>query len=182
MFVLSAKLLPGGIMFNLHINLAMALAGLRSVVDRFGESHVGTMGDGRGCAYVENVDGLRLVPSCIVGQFFADLGILRVLTVADDAAFVGCKIPGSDLRNQGGMSKELRTTLADKFGVTMTDEAFTFLTTAQFEQDGEYAWGEAVERAAAAILRERGEPQTAVEILALQAEDGDTGKPTGGTF
>jgi hypothetical protein len=168
--------------FNLHITLAMALAGLRSVVDRIGEHHVGTMGDGRGCAYVENVDGVRLVPSCIVGQLFADLGVLRALVISSDASFSGCQIPGSDLRNEGGMSPELRKRLAEESGITMSDEAFTFLQTAQFEQDNEYAWGVAVERAAQRILRDRGEPQTAVEILSLQAEDGDTGKPTGGTF
>lgn len=162
-------------MFNLHITLAMALTGIKSIVERFGHDHIGSLPEG-GCAYVEKVDGIRLVASCIVGQFFADLGILRVL-VGD--GYSGSTIPGlCGIRNEIAMTDDLRERLAVKWGITFADEAWTFLSTAQVEQDGAAQWGQAAEEAAKKILSLRGEPCTAMGVLALQAEDGDTGKPT----
>lgn len=161
-------------MFNLHITLAMALAGLTDIVERFGKHHVATPANGA-CAYIVKVEGQRLVPECIIGQFFADLGILRVL-LSDNA--YGVAIQNCNMQNAPGTgSDEFRELCAD-FGITFSDEAYSFIRAAQASQDNEYAWGKAVEDAAVEILQARNEPRTAVEILALQAEDGDTGKPT----
>lgn len=162
-------------MFNLHITLAMALTGIKSIVERFGEDHTGSLPEG-GCAYVEKQTGILLVASCIVGQFFSDLGILRVLV---GEGKMGAPVGGAcSLRNDGMFSSELRDTLAENWGITFSEEAFQFLRTCQLEQDGSAQWGQAAETAAKNILNRRGEPFTAMSVLALQADDEDTGKPS----
>jgi hypothetical protein len=155
-------------MFNLHITLTMAIVGLTDIVNRYGADHIGNLPAG-GCAYVERAQGVRLIPSCIVGVFFSDLGILRVLVDAE--VFCGLAVEGSEglLRNAGPMAPELRNRLG-AFGITLSDDAYAFLMTAQNEQDGANQWGQSVEVAARQILANRGEPTTALALLALHEE------------
>jgi hypothetical protein len=166
-------------MFNLHITLLMAVTGLQDIVKRFGEDHTGNLASG-GCAYVERVEGVRLIASCIVGQFFADLGILRVL-VNDSGdyreGYSGintegtCSLPNGSGLGTAGISDEsrnpLRDALRERFGITFDDEAYQFLQSAQNSQDGSNQWGDAVEAAAKHIERLRGTTvaATAVERL-----------------
>lgn len=140
-------------MFDLHIDLRTAVVGLNDLVQRFGADHRGDRPDEGSCVYVDRVEGVRLIPSCIVGQFFADLGVLRVLL---SEVGVGDQPKNCPLSNEGGLSREVRDRLADKYGITMDDEAYTLLSEAQGGQDNGRPWGKAVEAAAQYVEDKRG--------------------------
>jgi len=140
--------------FNFHITFVMALFGLNDIVTRFPEDHYGTL-DG-GCAYVEKAEGQRLVPSCIVGQFFSDLGLLRLLINPGAAGVVFTAQVGGEtcsMRNEGALGPELRTRL-EGYGVTMDDNAHRLLWYTQIEQDAGEPWPVALEMALTRMQRE----------------------------
>lgn len=140
--------------FNLHITLLMALEGLRSIVERFGEDHTPN-GDGQGCIYVAPTSNHVLKPVCIVGHFAHDLGILRALTTAGDSEHAHDGIHGS-LCNLGALTNEVAGLLKNRHGITFDPDALAFLQSAQTIQDNGGAWGEALETASQQVLDSKG--------------------------
>lgn len=137
--------------FRFHITFNMVFLGLLDIVNRFPSDHVGTNEDG--CAYVSSVEGYRLIPSCIVGQFFADLGLLRMLLV-NDGSFCGVAVTtpdGTKYNNMGAMSPDARERLAD-WGVTMDDDAHALLWNTQINQDAKEPWPIAFEDALTTLI------------------------------
>lgn len=156
--------------FSMHITFAMALRTLVSIVSRYGEDHLGSLdpeNPNMGCAYVAEVDGFRLVPSCILGVAFSDWGVLRLL-MTRNGGFGHSVIDGEgcSLANKGALTSQVRRELGE-LGITFDDEAFTLLNAAQVAQDANEPWGQAVETAAVKVEQGRGlfNTQTAVERL-----------------
>jgi hypothetical protein len=145
-------------MFNFHITLAMAVSVLRKVVTAAGE---GFAYSGL-CVYVEGETDGTLTSRCILGKAFDQWGILRTLvaersSVNHNIASGNSVSYGQSLCNLGGFSQELREYIAAEFGVTMDNEAFTFLRHAQTSQDSNVPWTQALDAAANAVLSLRGE-------------------------
>lgn len=124
-------------MFTETITLTDAIDGIRRIVERFGYNHTPKSAGGSGCIYAEVKDG-ALHPVCIVGQFFADRGVLRaLLTMAPDlsvargapAQYEACNV-GLPLWND-----------LEQFGIIVEHEAREFLRAVQIEQDASSPWG-----------------------------------------
>ena len=167
--------------FALRITLLMAFNGLRNIVSRFPADHTAGGPGQNGCIYAREENGV-LVPVCIVGQFFADLGLLRVLltqgqgykgTLSDAA---NASERGSEdnfvLCNLAGLDTSLREMLESTYGITFDDDAFEFLLNAQASQDNGNTWPDAFETAAECAVRKRHVPETrtGVERLNLALE------------
>jgi hypothetical protein len=146
---------------NLHITLDQAFDGLRRIVDKFGPDHTATNpGGGGSCTYaVYDEDGF-LVPVCIVGQFFAALGGLRLLV--DQTAALFNDYDGSPVQEQScGVSEavEFWDNLESR-GVTADHEAKVLFAVAQKVQDGsldsgDQTWGRALDVARKEVEKER---------------------------
>lgn len=149
-------------MLNLHITLYMVLAGFESIVERFGADHTPAVGgDGAGCVYMKDGDYEgHVTPICLVGMFFSDLGILRLLT---DKYGGGDSIAGGmcNLANFGdGIVEHL-----SNFGVSVDNDARDFLRAAQTRQDKGASWGDAFAQTVDEFLLDRGLPTTPLAAL-----------------
>jgi hypothetical protein len=128
--------------FDLHITLLMAFDLISGIVERFGPDHIAGANGTQGCIYASQNDRTGvLTPVCIVGQMFADLGILRTLVTTSETGGV-C--------NLGGIFN-LADDLA-RFGVTFDTHVLSFLSALQGEQDSGSTWGKALEFASKQML------------------------------
>lgn len=123
-------------MLNIHFTLPMVLNMLGNIAKRAPEK-VAQKSDGTtGCIYMER-DGHIVTPVCIVGQMFADLGLLRLLALnpsdlSDDAdQHTACTVGG-----------EFWTAL-ETYGITADEDAASFMRSVQYKQDGGSTWSEA---------------------------------------
>lgn len=142
-------------MFNFHITLAMAVRMLQSIVADFGTEYTYT----DTCVYVTDEPNGTLTAKCIVGQAFSRWGILRTLVAGRDVnPSLGNSLAYAEgVCNLANFDNKVRGFLAENFGITMDDEAHVFLLTAQQEQDAREPWSVAVDKAANAVLSNRGE-------------------------
>lgn len=130
---------------NITLDVNGARNALLRVVARFGRDHkASSSGGGSGCTYAEVVNGV-LTPVCIVGQVVADYGLLGVLVdTPQDFLADGVREPeqhgACNLNN--GMWDAL-----DAAGLHFTEDAKTYLRSAQEAQDNGVTWGRAVEYA-----------------------------------
>ena len=131
-----------------HITMNMAVLGLLDILDRFGQDHYAS-GAGGGCIYSTKTDSNALVPVCIVGQFFADLGILGALLETPNDRYNG--VSGACPTNMGAFANETIDMLNAR-GITIDEDAQEFLRRAQQEQDSKNTWGYSVERALASAV------------------------------
>lgn len=139
--------------FGLHITLLMAFDLLKGIIERVGADHK-QMGS---CQYAKETNGV-LVPVCIVGHVFHDLGILRTLIGTESEWHSAKFIPGADLDASGlvcngpGISASLRTYLASRYGITFENEAWYLLEVAQENQDHRETWAKALNAAAGRVI------------------------------
>lgn len=123
---------------SINFTLAQVIGYLRAIAirepDRIGQ------GEGGSCIYA-TVDGHTVTPVCIVGQMFADLGLLRLLlSHPNDLTW------GESRASSCGLGAVLWETLAP-FGVTADDDAASFMRLVQSRQDGGEPWGQAFDSA-----------------------------------
>lgn len=138
-------------MNRVTVSLMQAVALLREVVEAFPADHRGDSDDTGSCVYIANTkdsDGYnkgvnpfaRLLPVCIVGQVFHNLGILRAMLQPDGfSQYGGCNPNGED-----GMSIFAN---AAAMGVEFDEEAQWLLTDAQSYQDAGDVWPVAFNKA-----------------------------------
>jgi hypothetical protein len=131
-------------MNRITVSLMQAVALIKEVVESFPSDHRGDSDDTGSCVYIANhkdSDGynqgvsplMRLVPVCIVGQVFHNLGILRAMLQVDGTSqFGGCNPNGED-----GMAIFAN---AEAMGVTFSEDAQWFLTNVQSSQDAGNVW------------------------------------------
>lgn len=123
-------------MLNIHLTLPQVIGFIKTIVDRDPDHVAKSPSGGAGCMYT-SINGHVLTPVCIVGQMFADLGLLRLLLTtpnvltADADQHGACSI-GGDFWNS-----------LDNFGITADDDAKEFLREVQSKQDSGYTWGDA---------------------------------------
>lgn len=134
--------------FNLNITLRDAVRGFTNIIDQFGPDHKATPPEGSSgtCVYALVNQYGALVPVCIVGQFFANLGLLRVLLDPDHHESNSVFAEANEC-NLAGLSSKVRAVL-DGHGITVDDDAWTFMGYAQSQQDRNHTWKESVEYAA----------------------------------
>jgi len=134
-------------MLNIHFTLAYVVAALRGIAgrepDRIGQT------DGGSCIYGVIKEG-ALVPMCIVGQFVANEGLLRLLIRRPGEYAVATYTDDWNPENYGscGLGEDVWSTL-DNFGVTFDVDAKKFLHCVQVEQDNGSKWGVAFENGTA---------------------------------
>lgn len=123
-------------MLNIHLTLPQVVGFIRTIAERDPEN-VARKSDGSvGCVYMEQ-NGHIMTPVCIVGQMFADLGLLRLLSErpSDLSGYTdglgACSV-------QGAFWDAL-----SNYGVTADEDAQRFLREVQYKQDGGSAWGAA---------------------------------------
>lgn len=137
--------------FNLNITLLMVFDLVKGIIADFGEDHVGH-GGVNGCYYASEVNGV-LTPSCIVGQVFHRLGLLRVL-IGETGETGACGM-ATDISevytNFGAWHAGVAARLAS-FGITVDEDASVFLGHFQARQDVSTPWGLAFEQAAQKVL------------------------------
>ena len=122
-------------MLNVHFTLAYVLAALTGIANREPE-RVGQKENG-GCIYAV-VENAALVPVCIVGQMFSDLGLLRLmLNSPNEVESWNTEMQGAC--NVGG---HLWDSLA-KYGVTADEDAQKFAHRVQSRQDDGVTWQDA---------------------------------------
>lgn len=118
--------------------LADAIRHIGNLVKRFGADHEAMRPDGQpGCVYAVFQNG-SLVPVCIVGQVFADLGILRAVLGAVTLNDM-LKADPDDLPSQSGACSlnDGMWSRAHDMGVLFTNEAREYLRVVQSVQDGQ---------------------------------------------
>lgn len=134
----------------LTVDLDRAIHLIMAVVKNFGPDHLaGTKGNRKnegvpGCIYVTSEDdGYTLVPVCIVGQVFANLGILRALVMVDGVTDPHeISTPGEGIKQFAACTPHaVLWERAAQHGVTFTHEAQEFLRDVQSAQDGGDSWG-----------------------------------------
>jgi len=122
-------------MLNIHLTLPIVVNLLRTIAQRDPE-RIGREEDGAGCTYATFKDG-ALTPICIVGQMFADLGLLRLLLY-----------DSSDLNSTYHPSQYGACSVGFGFwdnltayGITAEHEAQVFMRDLQAKQDEGKTWG-----------------------------------------
>ena len=124
-------------MLSIHFTLAQVVAMLRTIADREPE-RIGKSDTG-GCVYGFVEKGV-LVPVCIVGQMFADLGLLRLLLNNPSDLHNGEY--GTQNLGACALAADFWPELA-KYGITADEDAKEFMHTVQRRQDDDDNWGEA---------------------------------------
>lgn len=124
-------------MLNIHLTLSQVFGFLSTIVER-DPSVVARTSDGKvGCVYAEQ-NGHVLTPVCIVGQMFADLGLLRLLLILPS------DVNGySDQHGTCSTYGEFWNSLAE-FGITADEDAKHFMREVQSKQDSGFTWGDAL--------------------------------------
>jgi hypothetical protein len=127
-------------MYTKHFTLADVASMLSRIVARVGSDHIAVRDNGKiGCVYAEVQNG-SLVPVCIVGQFFADLGALAVLV--REAPDFG--LSGSEPEQYGTCINVDLWADAERIGFTFDEDAKEYLSAAQRMQDRGKSWGTAL--------------------------------------
>jgi hypothetical protein len=119
--------------------LSDAIRHIGNLVKRFGADHEAARPDGQpGCVYAVFQNG-SLVPVCIVGQVFADLGILRAVTSSGITLNEMLNAAADDLPTQGGACalQDAIWSNAHDMGVLFTNDAREYLRVVQSVQDGQ---------------------------------------------
>lgn len=129
---------------TINITPSVVVEGLQALVDVKGEDFVYNpvvLDDGVGTQCVYVLDG---APSCLVGQFLANLGVpVERLEVADMGSY-GAGLPA------GVLLENLR----DEEVITYTDDhVCSALSEAQYAQDSGRTWGAALEEAKRIVER-----------------------------
>lgn len=124
-------------MLSIHFTLPQVLVYLRTIVARDPEAIARTKDGSVGCLYAEQ-EGHVLHAVCIIGQMFADLGLLRLL-LTDPSDVRGY----SDLHGTCSVHADFWPALA-KFGITADEDAMEFMRSVQQKQDGGSTWGDAL--------------------------------------
>jgi len=133
--------------FNFNITLALAVSRLRAIAadnpDRIGKTNEG------GCVYF-NVDdqlsGLPMTAVCIIGQFFADFGLLGLLSFGFNEAG-STTGQESACFTEGGFWSRLKD-----HGITADPAAQKFMRDVQLKQDGGDTWSVAFNTAVERII------------------------------
>lgn len=134
---------------SIHFTLTMVVNLLGNIAKRDPE-RIGKSDSGR-CIYGVIENGV-LVPVCIVGQMFGDLGLLRLLlTNPNEVADWNAEMQGAC--NVGNFFWD---SLA-KFGITADTDAQAFAHAVQSRQDDGVTWSEAFEGAVRAYRDEQTE-------------------------
>lgn len=125
-------------MLSIHLTLAQVVTLLNTIVQRDPE-RVGTGSNGAGCVYGYQNEG-ALTPICIVGQMFADLGLLRLLMNNPN-----------ELDFPSAMSSTCGTSsgfweVLNKYGITADEDAARFMFAVQRRQDEGQTWGMAYDQ------------------------------------
>lgn len=124
-------------MLSIHLTLPQVVGFLRTIVDRNPDHVAKAPGGGQGCIYM-HVDGHVLTPVCIVGQMFADLGLLRLLRInPNDLSEYGDQFGACSVKG------EMWEALAE-YGITADEDAQVFLREVQYKQDSGLSWGDAL--------------------------------------
>jgi hypothetical protein len=141
-------------MLSIHFTLAQVVNMLRIIAEREPE-RVGKSGSA-GCVY-GFIDKGVLTPVCIVGQMFADLGLLRLLLVSPsdltDGSYGTANLSACSIGS--GFWEDL-----SRFGITADEDAKAFMHSVQRKQDDDYVWGEAFN---AAVQEYRAEQQAILD-------------------
>lgn len=127
------------------VNLATAIALLEGVVAKFGADHRPVSSGLGTCIYFdENMETGALTAVCLVGQGFAELGILR----ATHRGYAGSNVLDTDRGTENNFAAcHLNSPMwerAEAMGVTFTPKAREFMKDAQNHQDNGAQWGDAV--------------------------------------
>lgn len=128
-------------MLNIHLTLPQVVNMLRTLSEREPE-RVGKSETG-GCVYGVIEKGV-LIPVCIVGQMFADLGLLRLLL--NNPSDLHSGEYGTQNLGACALSADFWPELA-KFGITADDDAKEFMHSVQRRQDDDHSWGTAFSEA-----------------------------------
>src|SRR6478752_3164201 len=139
-------------MLSIHIDLRTARELLLAAVSQKGADFVAESYDGV-CIYAARDEHGALTPQCIVGQVFANLGLLGLL-VSNGAHIVSGTVPEQSSACHVG--SYVWENLSDA-GVHVTPEAQALFRGAQSKQDRHVPWGEAVEAAVAEYITEAAE-------------------------
>lgn len=133
--------------FHMHYTAREVREGLQRIVDRSAPNKRANDGTNTGCIYGRIENG-ALVAVCIIGQFFADLGLLGLLLQSKpdfdggyDPEFFGACTVGSDI-----------WTTLESHGVTFDEDAKAFARYVQDAQDGGYKWSDALRYGVAVSL------------------------------
>lgn len=137
-------------MLSIHLTLAQVVAHLGRIAKN-DPDRIGTSADG-GCVYATNDNGV-LTPVCIVGQMFADLGLLRLLT------FDPSDLNYPNMLGACSVGGDFWGTIA-KYGITADSDAQEFMHSVQRKQDDRLTWGEAYDLA---VVEYRQEQQEVLE-------------------
>lgn len=123
---------------SINFTLGQVITHLRAIAKRDPE-RIGQGEDGS-CIYA-TVNGHVVTPVCIVGQMFADLGLLRLLiTHPNDLSW------GESRASSCGFGSLLWEKLAP-FGITADEDAARFMRLVQQRQDGGEPWGDSFDGA-----------------------------------
>ena len=133
---------------SIHLTLAQVIGFIKVIVDRDPDKVAKGPNGGSGCMYMVR-KGHVLTPVCIVGQMFADMGLLRLLLTDpsnltdENDQFGSCSL-NSDMWN--GLAK---------FGVTADKDAQEWLYNVQRKQDSGSSWSDAFNEARDEYLDEQ---------------------------
>lgn len=129
-------------MLNIHFTLAYVVSVLTGIAYRE-PNRVGQEGDGV-CIYGV-VKNHALVPVCIVGQWFSDEGLLRLLVNTPNS--VALTLNDHHPGNEGAcaLGGEFWDNI-EKYGVTADEDAKKFAHCVQSQQDNGDTWEEALNR------------------------------------
>lgn len=139
-------------MLNLHLTLPVVVNMLRTIVSRDPE-RIGREDDGAGCVYATIKDG-ALVPICIIGQMFADMGLLRLLLTNPNDIEESHYTPSN--LSSCGVGYGFWDTMAE-FGINVDKDAQEFAHSVQSKQDLGTAWGAAFDTAVEQYRRQQQE-------------------------
>lgn len=124
-------------MLNIHLTLPQVVGFLRTIAE--GEPTRIGQGEGGSCVYADSDDGM-LTPVCIIGQMFANLGLLRLLLTDPNELFY------PNMLGACGIDSDFWSYLA-RYGVTADLDAKEFAHSVQRTQDDGIPWGEAFNNA-----------------------------------
>jgi hypothetical protein len=125
-------------MLSIHFTLPQVLGFIRTIVERNPEHVAKAPNGGQGCIYMVKSDNGFLTPVCIVGQMFADLGLLRLLLLDPSNLseygdqYGACAVKGEFWDGLGA------------FGITADEDAQEFLREVQYNQDSGSTWGDSL--------------------------------------